>query len=363
MPNPLYNVPFYGGYLARRDQQAQEQLGDIQKAGVLFDLKNKVEAQRAAQAQERAVQEAGGNLEKMVEALLRTGNREGADRVSQIIERRRKAKIPISATAGTQQLDPNDPSNVLHTTPFKPETPKPFEDIKNVPGGYLSRGPDGKIKFTKTSEGMTINMPQSSDTVQGPDGKFYKLRIGKDGKAEAIPFQTASGDPLRPPESASDVKERLEKARATDDVAEIERLGVELDALIKNNQGLFVGVVGPQGYIGRILDLAGGMAGADTPALDFGNKSKLFLSSVSKLIKADTQLSDKDKQDLLQSIGEGFWQTGASSIRARNDVMHYVRTKRLGGLKKPPTHLQEDLEFTARKHGITVEEVLKRLGR
>jgi len=75
------------------------------------------------------------------------------------------------------------------------------------------------------------------------------------------------------------------------------------------------------------------MGNQSTPAIDFENKSKLFLSSVRKMVEKDANLSKDERESLLGAIGTGLFQTGASSIRARQDVMQYVRRKRLGELK------------------------------
>jgi len=45
---------------------------------------------------------------------------------------------------------------------------------------------------------VQVNMPATSDTVQGQDGRWYKFRIGKDGKTEAIAIATSTGEPLAP---------------------------------------------------------------------------------------------------------------------------------------------------------------------
>lgn len=127
MPNPLYNVPGYGGFLARREQQSQQQLGDIQKAGALLAIKNKIEEQKAAQAQKQMFQQAGGDLNKVMEAALRSGNIDAASKVARILESQRTAQSPKGYGPGTQLLGPNN--EVLHQVPFAPraETPAPNE--------------------------------------------------------------------------------------------------------------------------------------------------------------------------------------------------------------------------------------------
>ena len=118
MPNPLYNIPGYGGFAARRDQQSQQQLGDIQKAGALLAIKERIDAQKAAQAQQQMFQNAGGDLQKVMEEALRSGNVDAASKVARIIETQRTAQAPKAYGPGTQLLGPD--GNVVHQVPFAP---------------------------------------------------------------------------------------------------------------------------------------------------------------------------------------------------------------------------------------------------
>ena len=65
--------------------------------------------------------------------------------------------------------------------------------------------------LTERAPPIQVNMPASSDTMVGEDGKYYKVRIGKDGKMEAIPL--AVGDTaLKPPAPAKEDGQTPENA-------------------------------------------------------------------------------------------------------------------------------------------------------
>lgn len=364
--NPLMQIPGLAGYLAAKQQNEETGFNQIKQAAGVMSLQQALQAQELEQKRRQAVAASGGDVEKAMQALIASGDAAGAAKLAPIVEARRKAKQgqPIGA-GGLRNPDGTVTPPAARPQQFAPpELVKLQEHLQSLPAGDPRRAPvEARIKILgERPSPVQLTMPASSDTMQGEDGKWYKVRIGKDGKVETIPLQTAAGAPLRPAPSAAELKAGQDAKDATSDIAEIERLGTELDTLVQQNQGLFKGVVGPQGYVGRIYELAAGAAGAGTPAIDFANKSKLFLSSVRKMVEKDSNLSNQERTNLLESIGVGFWQTGPSSIRARRDVMTYVKSKRIGGLKAPQQFSQEDLEFTAKKHGITVEEVKKRLG-
>jgi hypothetical protein len=94
----------------------------VQKAGALFELKNRIEAQKAAQAQQQVFQETGGDLGKVMEAALRSGNIDAASKVAKIMESQRTSQAPKGYGPGTQILGPN--LEVKHQVPFAPQKPE-----------------------------------------------------------------------------------------------------------------------------------------------------------------------------------------------------------------------------------------------
>lgn len=119
-------------------------------------------------------------------------------------------------------------------------------------------------------------------------------------------------------------------------------------------------LVGPAGAARRVTETVAGIAapGMETPGLDYQNNLKLLLSDVRKMIEKDPNLTKEERSSLLETIGGGTFQTSGSAMRALNEVNKYVKGKRKA---KPAEPSEADLKFTAEKHGITVEEVRKRL--
>lgn len=352
----LDRIPGLAGYLAARQQNEASSLGQLQQAQGVMGLQGALRAREQEEQLMAALAQSNGDPEKAMQIAIASGNLAGAAKLAPVVEARRKQGAGQPIGSGGLRL-PNGEIVPPAAGPKQfapPEIIRLQEHLKTLPEGDPRRVPvEKRIQMLgERQPAVQVNMPGSSDTVQGPDGKFYKFRIGKDGKTEVVPLQTPGGEPLRPPRTAAEIKDALEKSQTTADLGEIERLGAELNTLVQQNQGLFKGVVGPQGYIGRIVDLAAGSAGADTPAIDFANKSKLFLSSVRKVVEKDPNLSNQERQSLLESIGVGFWQTGPSSIRARNDVMQYVKNKRMGGLKDSgPKRISSDADYDALPSG------------
>ena len=184
-------------------------------------------------------------------------------------------------------------------------------------------------KLTKEGSGVTINMPGSSDTVQGEDGKFYKFRIGKDGKVDAVPMQTPSGDPLRPPKPAGEARADRERAEGEATVSSVRKRIETMSAQLQGNTG----IVGPAGLARRVGETVGGVVspGMGTPAIDYQNNMRLLLSDVRKIVEKDPNLSKDERESLYETLGGGITQTPGSAIRTLNNVMEYVEGKAATG--------------------------------
>ena len=162
----------------------------------------------------------------------------------------------------------------------------------------------------------------------GEDGRYYKFRVGKDGKAEAIPIADAQGNPLRPPESTAAEKVGEEKAAEEVTLKNV-RGRVEKMATLIQGGGLAGGVVGPLGMASRIGETAVGMAqpAAPTPALDYQNEMRLLLSDVRKMVEKDPNLSKDEREAMYETLGGGFMQTPGSALRTLNNIINHVESK------------------------------------
>lgn len=121
-------------------------------------------------------------------------------------------------------------------------------------------------------------------------------------------------------------------------------------------------LVGPAGTARRVAETVAGVAapGIPTPGIDYQQNLKLLLADVRKMVEKDPNLSNEERRNLMETLGGGTFQTSGSAMRALNEVNKYVKAKR----KSKPAEdepSEADLKFTAETHGITVEEVKKRL--
>src|SRR3990167_2791909 len=283
MPS-LNDIPGYGAYIQRNAQNRQAELGDLQQASGLMGILKNIQAQQEQQQLKSVLAQAGGDPAKAVAALLQAGTPQSVELASKL-----KGMMPKPAepyTLGNQRRGPNNA--ILAEAPFRPSNPEARPELLRLqdaaakyPEGHPYRAQiQARIKMLgERPTGVTVNMPASSDTVQGPDGKFYKFRIGKDGKPEVIPFQTSTGDQLRPPETPAAAKAAGESAAEAVTLTNVRSRIEKMSSLIQGG-GMAGGVVGPQGLASRVGETAVGIVhpGVSTPALDYQNEMRLLLS-------------------------------------------------------------------------------------
>ena len=344
---PLSAIPgFYEGYVGARKRNEQTELNDVRQASTLMQIigqQQERQAKQAAlmedQATKAALAESGGDATKAMQILLTRGAHGPAAKLAPILESQRKAGETKRPHVVGRNLVSSD-GTVLYSGPEDaPKAPAPPEIIKlntmmeSLPEGHPFRAQLGaRIKLlTERQPPMQINMPSSSDTMQGEDGKTYKVRIGRDGKVEAIPLVTPSGTALRPPETAA---ERKATADATAGEATLDGVRERVKSMSGKIQGNSF-IVGPAGAVRRGVETAAGVVqpGVDTPALDYNNEMKLLLADVRKVVEKDPNLSNQERQNLYETLGGGTFQTPGSAIRALNGVLGYMENKRVTGAK------------------------------
>ena len=337
LADTLASIPGYGAYVARRQMNEQQPMRELQQAGGVLSLQNILEQQEQQKQFRQTMAQAGGDVEAAMNAALRAGRPDVAARLAPLVEAKRKAGQGQPIGAGGLRM----PSGEIVPPADRPKEFAPPEIVKLHE--YLNslppndpRGTAVKARIKKLTErdpGVTVNMPASSQTVVGPDGKFYQFRIGKDGKTEAIPIQTATGDPLKPPPSAADSKTAAEAAEGKATIESVrDRIG-KMSALIRRSPT----AVGPAGMVRRGVEAAGGVVeglggpGFGTDAISLENQQALLLADVRKLIEKDPNLSNQERERLYQSLGGGFIQTPTSAIQAMSEVMRYVEGKKHAG--------------------------------
>lgn len=124
----LAGIPFYSAYKATTQQNQAQGLQDLQEAGAVMQLKDKLLAHRRDAEMRQLLEQSGGNVEKAMAAAIQSGNIVGASKLAPIIEAQRKTNAPRVMTPGSQLLGPNN--EVLHTVPPVPRTDTQPEIVK-----------------------------------------------------------------------------------------------------------------------------------------------------------------------------------------------------------------------------------------
>lgn len=124
----LAGIPFYSAYKATTQQNQAQGLQDLQEAGAVMALKDKLLAQRRDAEMRQLLAQSGGDVQKALAAAIQSGNLAGAHQLAPIIEAQRKTNAGRVMTPGSQLLGPNN--EVLHTVPPVPRTDTQPEIVK-----------------------------------------------------------------------------------------------------------------------------------------------------------------------------------------------------------------------------------------
>ena len=337
----------------------------LQQAGQFMTLKNAMLQQQQAEQSRKdevalrgVMQQTGGDPQAAIKALLSHGSPKAIELASKLdgLIKTQKAAEPYTLAPGARRFGPDN--KLLAEAPpaphteASPEIVKLMKTMEQYPQGHPARAMiQRRIEVLSSRQpGVTVNMPASSDTVQGADGRFYKFRIGKDGKTEAVPIATAGGEQLRPPASASDIKAENERAEGESTVDSVKRRVSRMAQLIQGG-AMAGGVVGPLGVASRVGEtVVGAASNIPTPAIDFKNEQALLLADVRKMVEKDPNLSKDERERLYETLGGGFMQTPGSSIRTLTNVLNYVEGKRLTGRGRAAT-----IESSVRSAGWSYE--------
>ena len=339
----LADIPFYGAYRqVGLENEVTRPAAELQQTQAAMGLMGALQKQQMAQAELRRNAELRAKIaalppedrtqENILPLILESGN------IKELVPLLKSKSDRLRSVAPGHQLV-NEKGEVLYTAPAEAPKPESMPEIvrlqnylKNLPANDPHRAPiEARIKLLTERPGpqAVVNMPPTSGTFQGPDGKFYIFRVGKDGKTEAVPIQTSSGDPLRPPETPA---ERTARADAAAQESTLEGARSRINKMVSLIQGN-TGIVGPAGMVRRVGETAAGVVAPDipTPALDFENEKSLLLADVRKLIEKDPNLSNQERQALYQTLGSGTFQTPGSAIRALNNVIGFMENKKTTG--------------------------------
>ena len=321
----------------RETGEIQRAQGLMQIQGLLAKRQQEQRTQQEVDAIKGVMSQNSGNPQAQLQGLLNLGTPTAAAMAQQLKGMIPKPAEPYTLAPGGQRRGVNN--EILAEAPMRPTQPREFappeivrlqQTLDKLPPDSPMRGAlSARIKMlTERPAGVTVNMPQSSDLMQKPDGSYVRVRIGKNGAVEEVPLGN-----VQPPKSASEraaeAKAAAAQAEDTATVESVRQRVAKMSALIQGNTG----VVGPAGIARRMGETAVGVVapGIPTPAIDYDNEKNLMVSDIRKLIEKDPNLSNQERETMYKTLGGGTMQTPGSAVRTMNNVLSFIEGKKLRG--------------------------------
>ena len=261
----LANIPGYGAYITKREMNERAGIKDLQEQGVLLGLQQKMQEIQRQNQLNKALEESGGDLEAAMQGAIKAKNLDAAAKIASIIDARRKAKEGKIVAPGSQLLGPNN--EVLHTTPFKPETPpaeppdvrlvefysklpetdprkailKQVIDAKTrapektypvitAEQGIFERRPGGLVRLTAPSSGTPLTPQPRTPQVPKIPGEIQRMNIAMNSLEKGL---DAYEDLLKKfnPRNPRDMLDPAKRAEAESLVADLRMQAKEANAL------------------------------------------------------------------------------------------------------------------------------------
>jgi len=193
MANALANIPFLAGYEASGQMGDARQAAETKQIGTLVGLHEQLRARQQETQLREALAASGGDLERAMQAALNAGNINGAAKIGQLIEARKKVQPQGQSIGSGGLLLPDGRIIPPAEAPAKKPavgTVRQRYDGENViqeelqaDGTYkeIGRGP----RFAK-SVGPQITMPQpvTPVTIQDPNDPNGTIVI--DGRTRQV---------------------------------------------------------------------------------------------------------------------------------------------------------------------------------
>ena len=337
----------------------------LQQAGQYMTLKNAMLQQQQAEQSRRdeailsgVMQQTQGDPQKAIQALLAHGSPTAIGLAAKLDGLIKKPDAGFTLSPGAVRYGPD--GKVIARAPAALERERAQPEIINLqraldtlpPGSPYRAQIEARIKHLNAPPaGVTVNMPSSTQTMVGQDGRFYQFRVGKDGTTEAIAIADKDGKPLSPIPTAAQSKDERDAQEGVQTVASVRQRIAKMAQLIHGG-AMAGGVVGPAGIASRVGETAAGVVNPaiQTPALDYDNEKNLLLAEVRKMVEKDQNLSNEERATLQKTLGGGTLQTSGSALRTLSNVLNYVENKRLTGKGRAAT-----LESSVRAAGWAFE--------
>ena len=303
LENTLASIPGYGGYLAKRQQNQQAELGELQQASGLMGILKNIQAQQEQQQLKGVLAQAGGDPAKAVVALLQAGTPQSIELASKL-----KGMMPKPAepyTLGNQRRGPNN--ELLAEAPMRPQEQSPLaraqaervampENDPRIPAmdNYIRKLSETPKQISPT----VINQaPVTPVTIQDPNDPNSTIVI--DGRTRRVlgkgPKMTEAGK--------IDAKTQLSMTGLGADLQSAEDL---LTGITRTSDGQVVKGNLPTGSgIGSVYDAATGFFGASpSGAAEADSLKTVAARLVGRIPRFEGPQSDKDVKLYQQAAGD-----------------------------------------------------------
>jgi hypothetical protein len=340
----MAEIPFYSQYQRTKAQNEAAPVREAQQAAAVVTLKQAIaehevrqRAQEQALAQEtqlqQALQASNGDLGQALSLTMKAGNLPGALKIASLLEAQNKQAKGQPIGSGGLLL----PTGHVLPPAARPQQPQQFappeivrlqEHLGTLPAGDPRRAPvEARIKMLgERPAGVNV---YSSSLVPGVDAQGNPVFV-QPSQREGVPPRPVAG--VYPPERPAAERAARERQEGEATAASVRQRIQRMASLIQGG-GMAGGVVGPLGTASRIGETAVGAVRPETatPAIDYQNEQALLLADVRKLVEKDPNLSKDERERLYQTLGGGMWQTPGSALRALNNVVEYVESKKMTG--------------------------------
>ena len=318
-PGPL------SAWLGVRDANEARGAQELQQVGAVQGLLARMRDEQEINQLKGVVQQAGGNPEKAVQALLAHGTPKSLALAAQLKGLLPKPAESFTLAPGAQRFGPAGGAPIASATAAPSPISRLIAERDALPLNDPRRKAldDAITKATTHSPGVQVNYPGSSGFGVNPNtGQQGHWSLGKDGQVR--------WDNIQPIPSPSDIKDKRAKLEEVAVIADIEARTKKMASILSSNYG----VVGPAGMVRRgaeaLLGAVPGAANMPTPAIDYKNETGLLLADVRKMVEKDPNLSNQERANLLETMGAGTIQTPGSALRALSAVSKYVSRKKGG---------------------------------
>lgn len=337
----LSRIPGLGGYLAMQDYNQGQQLGQLQQLGAVNTLRQAMEGQQQEAATRRALEESGGDSEKAMAALIRTGNIAGAQKLAPV------AKMQMEARERDETRRAVGEINALDTPPAPGMNPAQANanrvaTLKKLAAAYannpvVAQRINSEIDRLSKSENKVRTYQDGEDKVTEelqPDGTWKQIGRGPAfAKSVAPVINNTQPQPVTPvtiqdPDNPNETlvidgrtRQVLGKGPKMTETGRME-VGQQfkmrgLGAAIQEAEDLLTGVrrdeqgnvsrgdLPTQSGIGALADKTAGFFGATLPGGQEAQRLKVIAGILtSKVPRMEGPQSDKDVELYKQSAGD-----------------------------------------------------------